>query len=485
MKEIKITKEQRDVIFNDAKNIVKRMNKAKSLQQEQIRRTELDVESMLTDKQSEIIRDISLHDNFFIEKPGIGKTSTLKEALENVCGIMPDTIPLQPSIEHLKGGFIDPKLNESMKQEIREINGPKLSGRYGSKGIVDSIHPQHHIAANDYSMNRLNYELKNRDNRFMSLHPFPLKECLVELTNKILSMMTDNILYINKVLDYDFNNYPNIDYLECEDTTVIIASVMYLSKDCDTLDKYINKIYKKFSAMNTKKILRQQLDDIEIDIKSICYNNDIRRTADFINKVENSDKLFVSKYEERMIPLTLQELDSDSRVNYRNTYIKYFGYTQITKLFAYNLAQFIGDKKCLEIMAGKGCLSYALKQYDIDIIPTDNYNWDCQRLNQWLDVEELNCLDAIEKYGKDVDYIIIGWTPYGDPIIEEVFNKIKEVNPDLEIIFIGEDVGGCTGTDDMFDNIEYIRDERFDIVELSYFTWDGLHDRPMLLGVQK
>lgn len=337
------------------------------------------------------------------------------------------------------------------------------------------------VMVNDYSMKRLDFEMLIR--QMILSRYFPLIQCLTELTSKVANIMCgDNVIFVSKSPRYIFIEHDTVNYVECEDKSIIIASVEYLSKNCDSVEEYITKLYNIFECNKVNNISIEDLKNIEIDIKQIYYDNDMANLSSLQNK---DDKRIIEMYNNREIPLTLHQLDCDKMYNKRTCYIEYFGYTQVTKLFAYNLAQFIDDKKCLEIMAGKGCLSYALKQYDIDIIPTDNYNWGNERLNQWLDVEEIDCLDAIEKYGKDVDYIIIGWTPYGDPIIEKVFEKIKEVNPDLEIIFIGESEGGCTGTDDMFDIVEEIEEERFFNTDISYFTWYGLHDRPMLLRIKQ
>ena len=163
----------------------------------------------------------------------------------------------------------------------------------------------------------------------------------------------------------------------------------------------------------------------------------------------------------------------------------------------------IKDSKCLEIMAGSGLLSKALKDVGCDIIATDNKSWvDFNRImfSPWFrdpftDVEELDCIDAIEKYGKDVDFVIVSWA-YMDDTCYRALLKMREVNPDCLMIYIGE-YGDCcadenfTQAAESFDIhwFEHMKDGKEPIVEnlveiynnlvevrKIYKQWYGIHD---------
>lgn len=52
------------------------------------------------------------------------------------------------------------------------------------------------------------------------------------------------------------------------------------------------------------------------------------------------------------------------------------GFPLLAKDWLVPLAKWIGSRKCVELMAGCGSLSYVLSQEGVDITPTDNGSWD-------------------------------------------------------------------------------------------------------------
>ena len=183
----------------------------------------------------------------------------------------------------------------------------------------------------------------------------------------------------------------------------------------------------------------------------------------------------------------------------REEYTNRCGFAIISKEWVQPLAKFIGKDKCLEIMAGTGLLSKALKDEGIDVICTDNLSWEgCKPdwSNHFTEIENLDCVKAIEKYGKDVKYIIMSWAPYQGEESLLAYRKMKEVNPDAVMIYIGEYQGGCTACDEFFEETEmrstmdYFEDGdeipseltpelRSMASELNFHfpSFDGIHDR--------
>lgn len=169
-------------------------------------------------------------------------------------------------------------------------------------------------------------------------------------------------------------------------------------------------------------------------------------------------------------------LNSFNASLFRNYAIQYMGFALITKKFVRDLSKYIGDNKCLEIMSGQGCLSKSLRDEGIDIIATDNYSWDgrIDMSDLWTDIEKIDCLDAIRKYGKDVSYIICSWIPYENPIGYEALKLMNEVNSNCRMIVIGEGYGGCTADDLFFENLEEIEiNEEF---TRNFRSWNCIHD---------
>jgi hypothetical protein len=165
----------------------------------------------------------------------------------------------------------------------------------------------------------------------------------------------------------------------------------------------------------------------------------------------------------------------------RENIIKIMGYALISLDWIKPLAHWIGERKCLEIMAGTGALSFALKQEGIDIIATDNFSWKYWHENNslWTNVENLDAITAIEKYGKNINIIICSWA-YMDDTLYKALLKMREINPFCQMIYIGEGIGGCTADDDFFDNIQPINNDAFENAVKDYPQWYGLHDRIQL-----
>lgn len=160
------------------------------------------------------------------------------------------------------------------------------------------------------------------------------------------------------------------------------------------------------------------------------------------------------------------------------------GFSFVCNSWVLPLAHWIGGRKCLEVMAGSGALSCALRRSSIDIIATDNYSWDRwfdDTRNLWTDVVQKDCIHSIEEYGKDVDIIIMSW-PYMDDNAYKCLLKMREVNKDCVMVYIGEGQGGCTANADFFDNISIVGDDAlFNIASQQYISWQGIHDELYLI----
>ena len=77
--------------------------------------------------------------------------------------------------------------------------------------------------------------------------------------------------------------------------------------------------------------------------------------------------------------------------------------------------EWLGDRKVLEVMAGRGWLSKALRDKEVDVIATDDYSW--HESEGWDDpltnVDRLDAVKSIEVYGEEIDILIMSW-PYMD-----------------------------------------------------------------------
>ena len=137
------------------------------------------------------------------------------------------------------------------------------------------------------------------------------------------------------------------------------------------------------------------------------------------------------------------------------------------------LALWIGNRTCLEIMAGAGWMAKALAAHGVDIIATDDYSWEKKHsgnhniLRKYqYSVEELEASEATKKY-QDRDILICSW-PYMD---NEFANACKNWQG-KPIVYIGEGESGCTANDEFFQGFE--EDESAPNIQLM--CWPGIHD---------
>lgn len=167
----------------------------------------------------------------------------------------------------------------------------------------------------------------------------------------------------------------------------------------------------------------------------------------------------------------------------RDLYTKKYAFPIITKDLIKSLVDYIGNRKVLEVGSGTGFLAKQLRGGGLsNLICTDNLSWDWD--NRFIDdIENIDGGAAIEKYGTAVDVILMSWPNYATPFAYEVlkaFMKINTKEHPVEIIFIGEDIDGCTGDDKFF---EMVYDERnelsfdfLDDINDSFVSFYGIHD---------
>ena len=147
-------------------------------------------------------------------------------------------------------------------------------------------------------------------------------------------------------------------------------------------------------------------------------------------------------------------------------------WTVIDQKWTKILADWIGDRKCIEIMAGAGWLAKALSESGIDIVATDNDSWTNKAHTELEKVYLIECLDAVEAVSsnyKDRDILIVSWPPYNDDTICEVCEKWGTKKP---IVYIGEGEGGCNAPDDFWKRFKKIKNTP----DIPMVSWDGIHD---------
>jgi hypothetical protein len=167
----------------------------------------------------------------------------------------------------------------------------------------------------------------------------------------------------------------------------------------------------------------------------------------------------------------------------RQKHIKEGGFAFVSWRWVNPFVEWIGNRRCLEVMAGRGVLAYALRQKGVNVIVTDDYSWFNGRYDGWnktlVDVEKIDAIAAVKKYGKEIDILIMSW-PYMDNTAYRVIKELYAVNPKAVVVYIGEGPGGCTADDEFHNHFEEIGDKSFNRVVACFERWNGLHDKPYL-----
>ena len=141
----------------------------------------------------------------------------------------------------------------------------------------------------------------------------------------------------------------------------------------------------------------------------------------------------------------------------------------VYRSFAQMLAEWIGDRTVLEVMAGRGWLAKALSEEGVDIIATDDKSWDDRHVEA-SDVFPVHKMDAVEAARTiDADVLIMSWSPYAEEVATEV---LKVWGEDRPVVYIGEERGGCNAPDSFWQHWR----KAHGTPEIPLAQWYGLHD---------
>lgn len=225
-----------------------------------------------------------------------------------------------------------------------------------------------------------------------------------------------------------------------------------------SLISYYERDNKSFFVFSNNKNIKDILTKEEI------YEiNDI--TSDIISLLNNKE--IPDKYNNFLQKLTYKTANS-IEIN------KLCGYTMLSKDWLDDLANWIDNKKVLEIGAGTGAFALQLLKRNIDIVPIDNRSWDRfnwkDEINQWTDVLNEDYFEVYEKY-LDRDIIILSYPVQGN-YSYELLKLIREKNPSSLIIYIGPFKEDYIDKN-FIENVTLIEDENFKKISDKYFYWIG------------
>lgn len=139
-------------------------------------------------------------------------------------------------------------------------------------------------------------------------------------------------------------------------------------------------------------------------------------------------------------------------------------YTYLSKPLIDDLVLFLGQRRVLEVYAGRGHLSALLQSKGIDVRATSLQQGHdgSYGLGHACEVEIIDVIHAVAKYSEWLDVLLVCW-PTTD---EGLFRSLAFLPEHVEIVFIGEVtdyaskppfLGGCA-TDAFFESVIEIPD---------------------------
>jgi len=162
---------------------------------------------------------------------------------------------------------------------------------------------------------------------------------------------------------------------------------------------------------------------------------------------------------------------------------QYGMWAYINAPFLKDLAEFVGDRPVLEVMAGNGYISKGLQNLHPQqhIITTDSKAWTKEADNQTgkhpvTTIEGLDAVSAFEKYAGDIDYVIMSWSPDKLTIDWDLLQAIRASDHQVPLICIGEQYG-ATGSKQFWDQAIYQDGAAVDKLNAHYRPFDLIHDQ--------
>lgn len=139
-------------------------------------------------------------------------------------------------------------------------------------------------------------------------------------------------------------------------------------------------------------------------------------------------------------------------------------------------------QKALEVMAGNGYWSLALKKAGLDMRATDSLEWaKTSKTGQdaFFKVENFTAVEAVEKFN-DVDLIICSWAPNFTQSDLELVKAWKDYNPKSKLIFIGE-CEGVTNSPDFWEQMKFVENNSTKRINQQFSSFDFIEEKVYLV----
>lgn len=179
----------------------------------------------------------------------------------------------------------------------------------------------------------------------------------------------------------------------------------------------------------------------------------------------------------------LPHLDHDLRSfrDYLETHYGMWAYT--SRPFIADLADFVGDRAVLEVMAGNGYISKGLRDAHKTVYATDSQAWTKENetgKHPVTPIEPLTALDAFHKYQDQVGVVVMSWSPDGLPLDWELLQAIRQADTTVDFVVLGEP-HGATGSKTFWDHAQFTENAASRHLNRHYTAIDLIKDHVYLV----
>jgi hypothetical protein len=177
----------------------------------------------------------------------------------------------------------------------------------------------------------------------------------------------------------------------------------------------------------------------------------------------------------------LPKLDKALR-NFRDYLEDTYGmWSYVNAPFAKALSDYLAGAPTLEIMAGNGYISKGLRNNNAhqEIYTTDSQAWVTENetgKHPVTQIEKLDAIAAIKKYGHQVKYVIMSWAPDKQETDWEVLQLLRRDYPDVHLLVIGEK-DGATDSKRFWQEAHLRQDDRLKQVNANLHSFDLIDEQ--------
>ena len=265
-----------------------------------------------------------------------------------------------------------------------------------------------------------------------------------------------------------------------------------LAQQATTYMARMNAYYRQFNDYPPIKLLISNV----LLADHMLAAGDLPQQLPLLQLPDNSEDLIYQKLNQRYpagdktgdriwntLITALPQLDHDLR-SFRDYLEDHYGMWAYTpRPFIKDLADFVGHRAVLEVMAGNGYISKGLRDAHKTVYATDSQAWTAENetgRHPVTAIEALSAVDAFEKYRHQIGVVVMSWSPDGLPLDWELLQAIRQADTDVDFVVIGEP-HGATGSAAFWDHADLIDSPAVRRLNHHYTNIDLIKDHVYLV----